>query len=98
MIFLFKSACDVHPNPGPDSNPIRICHANLRRLKSDEKLDELQFVSKDFDVIALSKTWLDRNYPDEILMLGGFQSPFRKDRPSGSGGGVILYVRDSPQR
>ena len=91
----------IHPNPGPDNNLVlnkfSVCHANVRSLKSDGKLDEISILaeSEKFEVITLSETWLDDTYPDALLAIEGFQTPLRKDREFGAGGGVALYVKDN---
>ena len=92
---------DVHPNPGPTDtftqNQFKICHANVRSIKSPGKLDELYFLatSEKLDVITVSETWLDTSYPSELLYIEGFGMPIRKDRTVGTGGGVAIYVRDN---
>lgn len=46
----------------------------------------------DFDIIALTETWLEENFGDrELLHLDGCNT-FRRDRP-GRGGGVLLATK-----
>ena len=44
------------------------------------------------DIIALTETWLNENIADSVCDLTDY-STVRKDRMSGSGGGILLYVR-----
>lgn len=45
----------------------------------------------DFDIIALTETWLDENFDDRELHLDGYNI-FRRDR-RGRGGGVLLATK-----
>ena len=42
-------------------------------------------------VLGLSETWLDGNVNDGELQVPGYRM-YRKDRSSGKGGGVMVYV------
>jgi len=44
------------------------------------------------DMLAITETWWDNSYDWHALMDG--YRLFRKDRPTRSGGGVALYVRE----
>ena len=91
-------AIDVHPNPGPNDtftvNQLKVCHCNIRSIKSDGKIDELQLLaqSENFNIVTVSETWLDEHYPDQLLLIDNFQPPFRRDRPTGRGGGLLTYI------
>ena len=94
---FFFCSVDVHANPGPQNlKKLKICHANVRSLKTDGKLDEVRFLAdtENMDIITLSETWLDESFPDQLLTVSGFQPPLRSDRNS-HGGGVAIYVKDS---
>ena len=56
------------------------------------KLDQLAVELSDFDIIALSETFLDDSINDDDLHLPGFYNPFRRDR-NRHGGGVCIYVK-----
>ncbi len=47
----------------------------------------------DFDVIAISESWLKDNTREDALDLAGYQQPICKNRAS-RGGGVMLYVKE----
>ena len=100
LYIFFLSAIDVHTNPGPSNNQnnqLKLCHSNIRSLKSPGKLEEVQLLaeSANFNIITLSETWLDVNYPNQLLLLDNFQPPFCKDRDAGRGGGVLTYIHSS---
>ncbi len=103
--WLLMSLCgDVHPNPGP----LKFCHLNARSILAGVDLDvhmddqysllddiyECLVYINEFDVIAISETWLKDNVRDDALDLAGYQLPICKNRQS-RGGGVMLYVRES---
>jgi len=48
------------------------------------------------DILGVTESWCHEGILDKELSLAGF-SPFRVDRDSRRGGGVILYVRGSLQ-
>ncbi len=49
--------------------------------------------TNDFDIIAISETWLKDNVREDALDLAGYQRPIYKNRTS-RGGGVMLYVKE----
>lgn len=46
------------------------------------------------DFLALSETWLNTNIPTNMIDVPGYTC-YRKDRLSGKGGGVLVYIRDT---
>ena len=99
MCLLLITCGDIHQNPGPVSNCIRICHANVRSLQPSDrhvKLDEIHktlCIDEKFDVICITETWLDETITDLDVCLQDYQI-FRKDR-NRHGGGVAIYAHDS---
>ena len=103
MLLLLMLCGDVPPNPGP----MKFCHLNARSILSGVDLDthmddqysllddiyECLVYINEFDVIAISETWLKDNVREDALDLAGYQRPLMKNRQS-RGGGVMLYVRD----
>jgi hypothetical protein len=51
---------DIHPNPGPMKTDVKICHANIRSIRSNKtKLDHISCsLADEYDIITLSETWL----------------------------------------
>ena len=59
------------------------------RLTNCMRLDRSEYV----DILMLSETKLDSNFPSIQFLINGFSVPHRLDRNS-KGGGILLYVRD----
>ena len=80
-----------------ESTNFSIIHLNCRSLPSDyNKLkDCINALDFQFDVIALSETWLIDNDTD-IFNIDGYKM-FTCSRINKSGGGVALYINDSLQ-
>ena len=69
-----------------------VCHINVRSLSS-EKLRCLRAdIAPHHDIITLSETFLSPGNLDMDLTLPGFHTIMRKDRKTGPGGGVGLFV------
>ncbi len=101
---LFRSG-NVHPNPGPQVDILRISHLNVRSLTSQKpseflpssdmytKVSEIfiqQVLEFRSSIITLSETWLDNSITDSDISLRGY-TIFRRDR-NRHGGGVMMYV------
>ena len=67
-------------------------HYNVQSLLP--KIDLLQAELHNFDIIALTETWLHAGIDTEELMLRPFNPPERKDRQTERHGGVILYIKE----
>ena len=67
-------------------------HYNVQSLLP--KIDLLQAELQNFDIIALTETWLHAGIDTEELMLQPFNPPERKDRQTDRHGGVILYIKE----
>ena len=83
---MIRMRGDVHPNPGPTDTsviPLNMCHLNVRSICTDHltKLDIIYSklcVEKSFDIICISKTWLDDSVSDDEIALDCY-SLYRKD-------------------
>ena len=100
LMDLLLLAGDIHPNPGPITSNSKlhnlgICHANVRSLKSQSKLDDLKHMADEnlIDIITISETWLSSEINDNVLYIPGYQQILRQDR-IGHAGWVAIYVRD----
>jgi exonuclease III len=60
------------------------------------KIDELMIIinQQNADVIMVTETWLTDAIPDEALHIPDFTIVW-KDRPTRTGGGVAVYIRES---
>ena len=81
----------------PEGKGFSIIHFNCRSLSSNySKLkDSILGFELEFDVIALSETWLNDNNNTMFDMVG--YNNFTCSRTDKSGGGVALYINDSLQ-
>ena len=70
-----------------------IVHYDIRSLVG--KLDLIQTELSQFDVIALSETWLSNSVSSDEILFPNYQRPFRKDRTNNLYGGVIKYVKET---
>ena len=95
-LLLLLLCGDVHPNPGPliHDNYISIVHNNICSLQN--KRDYVEAELTNFDIIALSETWLYDSFPSDKLTIRGYHPPVRYDRPDSHHGGVAIYVKDHP--
>jgi hypothetical protein len=85
----------------------KICHLNVNSLlagvnisrhidSQQSKFDEIHttlITEYQFDIIALSETWLDNSISDALIQLNDYVL-YRRDR-NRHGGGVLLYVNRS---
>lgn len=68
-------------------------HLNIRSVLS--KREEVQHLlsESNLDFLALSETWLNTNIPTNMIDVPGYTC-YRKDRLTGKGGGVLVYIKD----
>ncbi len=102
LTLLLLRCGDIESNPGP----LTFCHLNARSLLSDvdinqhiqhqysllDEIYETLVYQNNFDVIAISETWLTDNISLAELDLDGYQEPFCRHRGA-RGGGVMVYVK-----
>lgn len=76
-----------------DAKPLRVSHVNIRSINNcfDEFVNFVE--DKDFDLIALSETWLTSEFPSFLVSLPHY-TIVRADRLT-RGGGVCFYVRNN---
>jgi len=100
LIMLLLVSGSVHPNPGPGQRVLHLAHMNVRSFcitdRHSSKWDEIcAFISShDFDVFAVSETWLNDKVLNDQLAILGFNSPLRKDRKDSRGGGVAIFIAE----
>jgi exonuclease III len=66
---------------------IRSVQSNFSALKQ-QILNQLQP-----DIITLTETWADNNTNFADYSLDGYNTPIAQNRPSGKGGGVLVYLK-----
>lgn len=76
---------------------LRVCHINARSLSAPSRLLDFEILTANhsIDILCITETWLTAHKPSTQYLIPGFQPPFRRDRPTGPGGGVAVYVRSS---
>ena len=80
------------------SKGLHICNLNVRHILP--KIDEMRMILSNTnipDIFGICETFLGTQHPDSLISIDGF-SFFRKDRTDTqkkSGGGLILYFRQS---
>ena len=65
---------------------------NINSIRNKSEFLASQIINN-VDVLLVSETKLDDNFPTAQFLLDGFSKPYRLDRCS-TGGGIILYVKD----
>lgn len=91
LLLLLLVFMDIESNPGPNSGELSVFHLNVRSIRN--KLDYIEDIAGEYDVLCLSESHLDDQVHTDDLLLQGFHSPFRLDR-NFAGGGVIIYVNN----
>ncbi|XP_044591441.1 uncharacterized protein LOC123269670 [Cotesia glomerata] len=73
---------------------LKICHVNAQSLRNEchFELFKEYFRCHNYDIIAVSETWLNHLIPDDTVYLLSY-TLYRHNRRLRSGGGVALYVR-----
>ena len=76
------------------SNVNRVIIGNLNTNSLTNKFDQLkEIVLKNINILVITETKLDYNFPSAQFLVPGFSKPFRLDRNK-NGGGVMIYVRE----
>ena len=74
-------------------NSLMIGSLNINSLWG--KFDQLKcIIGTNLDILVLQETKIDESFPDNQFLLPFYSKPFRLDRNK-SGGGVIIYVKES---
>ena len=107
IILLALLIGGIEPNPGPSSNSsspgptfedtsirsnFSIVHYNIQSLAN--KLDLTESELRNFDVLCLTETWLDRRISDETIKINGINL-YRRDRADDNHGGICVYINQS---
>ena len=66
-----------------------VVHYSIQSLSN--KVDITESELRDFDVICLTETWLDRRTSDETIKINGFNL-YRHDRADDNHGGICVYI------
>lgn len=87
MLLLLLTSGDIELNPGPTlSNNISIWLSNVRSLNNSKLLALKADVANEFDIIAITETFLNAESACD-LSLDGYYPVYRRDRGNRIGGG-----------
>ena len=75
------------------SKYLSVLHYNIKSLRN--KVDLIQSECSNFDIVALTESWLDTSIENDTISMKFFHPPVRKDRHYDYHGGVIVYVKES---
>ena len=93
-VMLILPVGDIATNPGPAHGyNIQCLYLNARRLIN--KTNELQTITIDIDILAVTETWLKPENLDSEIHPGNDFIIYRQGRINRIGGGVLLAVREN---
>jgi len=97
VLLLTQRHCPFKPNhsvtaSNTDTNGLSCSLLNARSVAN--KLEELHYLlyMDKYDLLFITETWLSPNLPDGCLDPNSHYLLLRKDRASGHGGGVCVFV------
>ena len=74
-------------------NNVIVAHLNVNAVTN--KIDSLRALIPEFvEILILGETKLNSSHTSSQLFINGFREPFRRDRGTYDGGGLLIYVRD----
>ncbi len=73
---------------------LTIEHINAQSIQSNYEEIKLLIQERDIDVLCVSETWLHSHTLDDLIAMPNYKL-FRND--GGRGGGVCIYVRNTPK-
>ena len=102
LAILLILSFDIHEIPGPDTScnsstssfvpaDLSIIHNNVQSFFN--KRDLLYGDLRNYDVLSFTETWLNANTSSSDLSFPLFHSPFRRDRPNDTQGGILVFVK-----
>jgi len=74
-------------------NSVSFMHLNIQSIKP--KMDNITAEYSSLDILSFTESWLKPVDDNEELLIPDFKEPFRTDRQTRSGGGVIVYIRNN---
>ena len=98
LAVFFLICVDVHANPGPErSTSLKVGHLNARSINISrrsnviEKFEEITSImlNENFNIFALSETWLNASIPNYFFDIPGFCPLIRLDRSDGRRAGGV---------
>ena len=72
---------------------ILLGHINIRSIVNKTEQMEHLLSDSNIDIVGVSESWLTHSSSTAAISIPGY-NVFRKDRETGRGGGILIYVRD----
>ena len=72
---------------------LSIAHLNVRSLFTGFNEFQNLLIDNNYDIVAVTETWLTNNIPTEVINLNGYKF-VRRDRNCSRGGGIAFYVKN----
>ncbi|CAB4028557.1 Hypothetical predicted protein, partial [Paramuricea clavata] len=102
-ILVLELSGDIHPHPGPVSNPRRsgkgrhtllVLTINARSLNNKLRDFQSMVYTSDCDVVVVSESWLTPSVLNKEILPNGYDI-YRCDRQDGKrGGGVLIAIKN----
>lgn len=70
-----------------------IAHLNVRSLFTGFNEFQNLIFDNNYDIVAVTETWLTNNIPSNVVNLNGYKF-VRRDRNGSRGGGIAFYVKN----
>ena len=81
-----------HPYFQLNEKGLKLCHLNVRSLPRHFEEIKMLMLMNDFDLFAMSETWLSSTWTDPELAIDNY-TIYRYDRNDAKGGGVAIYIK-----
>ena len=74
----------------------RMGHINVQGISN--KIDQVRLLLESeknlIHMLGLSETKLNGIHPESVFKINGYQTPYRRDRKTNSGGGLLVYIKN----
>ena len=96
IFLLVVLSDDVETNPGPSNDvqtsSLSILHLNIRSIRNKYEFIKDNYL--DCDILCFTESHLSDNVNDELLILEGFSTFYRKDKTNHASG-LLIYVSNN---
>ena len=74
-------------------NRLVIGHLNINSIAN--KFESLKEINQGYiDILVISETKLNESYSINMFDIDGYSTPYRYDRNTNTGGGILIYVKE----
>ena len=96
IFLLVVLSGDVEINPGPSTDiqtsSLSIVHLNIRSIRN--KIEFIKDSYLDYDILCFTESHLSDNVNDEMIILEGFSTFYRKDKTNHASG-LLIYISNN---